>query len=193
MKKETKTVRQTTSKPKRRGLAAWLVRNLGLLVAAYVIWTFAGKNPGIQWLIEGYAKQNLMIAKTYPDATYDQRMEMKLGADYDYLIYLRDNTPPDAIIYYPTRADFQTVLPGQEKSPFSGQLIDKLTAVRVLYPRRVITTDEWGKTSWAKKTNFVAVVNRCNLDKVHYAVDSAFVIGVLPVDSNQVVTLPEAK
>ena len=182
-----KRIRETSSSKVKtspsRSLGSWFVRNFALCVVAYVLLNILGDNMSLKWLTEGYFKQNLEVIKMYPDATFDQKMEMKLGADYQYLLYLRDNTPPDAIIYYPTRGDFQATLAIQGKSPFSGQIIDKLSAVRVLYPRRVITTDEWGKTSWAKKTNFVAIVNRQNLDKVHYPVDSTFIIGVLPIDT----------
>jgi hypothetical protein len=181
MKSTPKTAPAKAGSPQRRSFGAWLVRNLALFVAAYVVLTLLGQSESLQWLKEGYFKQNLEITKMYSDATYDQRMEMKLGADYQYLIYLRDNTPANAVIFYPTREDFVATLPGEEKSPFSGQLFNKLSAVRVLYPRKVILADEWGKTSWSKRTNYVAIVNGRNLDKVGYPVDSTFTIGVLPV------------
>ena len=185
MKSTPNTASAKTKGSGRRSFSAWFVRNLGLCVAAYVVLSFLGQNESLQWLKEGYFKQNLEITKMYPDATYDQRMEMKLGADYQYLLYVRNNTPPDAIIFYPTREDFVSPLPGGEKSPFSGQMFNKLSAVRVLYPRKVILADEWGKTSWARRTNYVAIVNRRHLDKVKYPVDSAFTIGVLPVSKPQ--------
>ena len=108
-------------------------------------------------------------------------MAIKLGADYNYIVFLRDNTPQDAIIYYPTGGDFRASHPAVEQNPFNGKLIDKLTAVRVLYPRKVVVESEYGKTSWSKKITHVAIVNGRNLDKVPYPVPENYVNGILPM------------
>ena len=84
---------------------------------------------------------------------------MKLGADYNYIIWLRDNTPEDAVIYYPSGGDFRAGHPTIPQNPFNGKLIDKLTVVRALYPRKVVTEEEYGKTSWSQKITYVAIVN----------------------------------
>jgi hypothetical protein len=138
------------------------------------------------WVWNVYIEANLREVQSLPHAPYDQRMTMKLGEDYQYLIFVRDATPSNAVIYYPSLADFTTVLPGNDKSPFTGKLTDKLSAIRVLYPRRVILEDEMGRTPWSMKITNVAIVNRRNIDKLPYHIPSRYYIGVLPMDSTLV-------
>ncbi len=169
-------------KAKKRSLSTWLVRNAALLIIGYVLLShIPSADPIYAWLKNNYLIGNMSIIKQYPDATYDQKMAMKLGNDYNYILFLRDNTPSDAIIYYPSAGDFRTKPPVEGQPTFEGKLIDKLTVVRALYPRKVITADEYGKTSWSKKITHVAVVNRQNLDKLPYSVGENYINAVLPV------------
>ena len=176
----TKSPQCTSNKS--RSWSTWLVRNGALLLVGFLLFSkIPQANPAYMWLKESYLKNNVAIVKQYPDATLDQRMAIKLGADYNYIVFLRDNTPQDAIIYYPTGGDFRASHPAVEQNPFNGKLIDKLTAVRVLYPRKVVVESEYGKTSWSKKITHVAIVNGRNLDKVPYPVPENYVNGILPM------------
>ena len=176
----TKSPQCTSNKS--RSWSTWLVRNGALLLVGFLLFSkIPQANPAYMWLKESYLKNNAAIVKQYPDATLDQRMAIKLGADYNYIVFLRDNTPQDAIIYYPTGGDFRASHPAVEQNPFNGILIDKLTAVRVLYPRKVVVEREYGKTSWSKKITHVAIVNGRNLDKVPYPVPENYVNGILPM------------
>ena len=169
-------------KPQKRSFGTWFVRNGVLLLAGYLFLTkvpFA--NPVYVWLRDSYLKSNMGLIKQYPDATYDQKMALKLGGDYNYILFLRDNTPDDAVIYYPSGGDFRATHPAIEQNPFNGKLIDKLTVVRALYPRKIVTEEEYGKTSWSKKITHVAIVNGKNRDKLPYPVGENYVNGVLPV------------
>lgn len=136
-----------------------------------------------RWAWEIYVKHNLREVKSLPTASMESRMAMKLGEDYQYLVFIRNTTPDNAVIYYPSQGDFLKVLPGMARSPFNGRLNDKLTAIRILYPRRIVTEDEYGKTPWSNKLTHIAIVNRCNLDKVPYQVEEDYYTGVLPLDS----------
>lgn len=169
-------------KHRKRSFGSWFVRNGVLLLTGYLFLTKAPFiNPVYVWLRDNYLKSNMEIIKQYPDATYDQKMALKLGGDYNYILFLRDNTPEDAVIYYPSGGDFRATHPAIEQNPFNGKLIDKLTVVRALYPRKVITEEEYGKTSWSKKITHVAIVNGKNRDKLPYPVGENYVNGVLPV------------
>ena len=174
------------AKTERRGFGTWFIRNGALLIVAGVLISkVPGLNQSYQWLWEGYLKSNLEAIKQYPDLSTDEKMAMKLGADYQYLAYLRDNTPKDAVIYWPSAGDFRSAPDSTQQTPFNGKLNDKLTAVRVLYPRRVVTENEYGKTSWSKKLTYIGIVNGHNTDKVHYPVPPQYTIGVLPVNAPQ--------
>lgn len=166
----------------KRSWSTWIVRNGVLLLAGFLFFTKVPPlNPAYTWVKESYLKSNKMIADQYPDASFDDRMSIKLGADYNYLIFLRDNTPENAVIYYPSSGDFRASHPAVQQNPFNGKLNDKLTAVRILYPRKVVTENEYGKTSWTKKITHVAIVNGKNLEKVPYKVADTYINGILPV------------
>lgn len=160
---------------------AWWVKNILLaIVVAFFLPRIVRSNPSYLWLIENYAKQNLELIKGNPDLTFDQKMQAKLGSDYSFLMYLRDNTPATAVIYYPSRKQMTDSINGQP-SVFQGNLCDKLSAVRILYPRRVVVEQELGRTSWSRKLTHAGIVGRHGKDLLHYAVDSTYTIGVLPL------------
>src|SRR5574344_1658681 len=181
-KTTAKQPQKPTAKTKKRGFGTWIVRNGALLIVAYVLISkVPGLNESYQWLWEGYVKSNIEIIKQYPNVSYDEKMAMKLGADYQYLLFLRDNTPKNAVVYWPSAGDFRATMEGQQQNPFNGKLNEKLTAVRVLYPRRVVTEPEYGKTSWSKKIDYVGIMNGKNVEKLTYPAPQGYTIGVLPV------------
>lgn len=45
--------------------------------------------------------------KKYPKLTFEQKMQMKLGTSYEYLLYLKQATPENAVILYPDSKDFR--------------------------------------------------------------------------------------
>ncbi len=164
-------------------LRAALLNALAGVVTLVVFALVLQANPAYSWVWKSYVNDNAEKISLMIDVPVDQRMMMKLGPDYKYLMFLRDATPTTAVIYYPTSADFTASSPGGANHRFSGRLNDKLTAVRVLYPRRVVTEDEYGVTPWSKKITHVAIVNGRNLDKLPYEAPEGYDTGVLPMDS----------
>lgn len=143
---------------------------------------------GYGWTWNVYVRRNVQDVKAYGRISEDARLTKKLGEDYQFLLYLRDATPTTAVIYYPSAEDFITKMPGRKASPFSGKLNDKLTAIRVLYPRRVVVKDEYQETPWSFRITHVAIVNGRNLDKLPYSPPKNYAMGVLPMDSTLIVT-----
>lgn len=179
-----KTKSQTSS---RYGFS-WWIKNLLIAALAYMLLPgFVKSNAGYEWLIEGYAKGNLKVIKQYDNLNNDQKLEMKLGYDYAFIEMIRRMTPEDAVIYYPSRKDFTDKLQ-QSQITFSGNLCDKLSAVRFLYPRRVVIEAEREKTPWGKKISHVAVVNGHGLELLPYSVGPGAEISVLPMDSTKLNT-----
>ncbi len=170
-------------------LHGWLrVALLNAVAGVAVAAIFAGvlqACPAYMWAWKDYVCDNVTKITRMSDVPMERRMVMKLGPDYKYLMFLRDATPTNAVIYYPTSADFTTTMPGRPDHHFTGRLNDKLSAVRVLYPRRVVTEDEFGVTSWSKKITHVAIVNGRNIDKLPYKAPDGYDTGVLPMDSLQ--------
>lgn len=164
----------------------WRIVLLNVMAAAVllVIFRFALEfNTAYNWAWNSYIKHNLNEIRPLRHAPLDQRLGMKLGEDYHYLAYIRDHTPEDAVIYYPSLSDFKDPMEGENESPFTGKLTDKLSALRVLYPRRLVMSNEWGASPWTEKVTHVAIVNGKNLDKLRYAPPQGLFIGILPIDS----------
>jgi hypothetical protein len=185
-KKKTMSIKNTI-KQAYHGKLLILVRNLcAATITLLVLDAVCHFNVAYGWVWNVYIQANLRDVSSLPHASLDERLTIKLGEDYQYLIFVRDATPTNAVIFYPSLADFTTVLPGNDKSPFSGKLTDKLSAIRILYPRRIVMEDEMGRTPWSFKITNVAIVNRRNIDKLPYQVPSHYYIGVLPMDSTMV-------
>lgn len=159
--------------------ASWVVKNL--VTAAVVLFLLnkivVGIQPGYNWAYN-MLKGNLEITRHYAHTTTDQRFEMKLGLAHVYLRYLKENTPPDAVILLPSQEAFYPE--GQERI-FSGEPYNKLWATRFLYPRRVIIPSELGKTPWSRKITHVAIVNGIGYEYLDYDVEHKAAHTILPV------------
>lgn len=171
---------QHTQQVKPHKVSVWLLYNICLFVICMALGYFLRQVNGFDWVMNSYTKKALATMISRKDATYDEKMTGKLGMDYLFMLYVRDHTPENSIIYIPTREDFLTKLPDGRPSPFKGNLTDKLSAVRILYPRRVVTSDEWGKTTWSRYTTHIAIINNRNLDKLSYPVNTFVPFSVLP-------------
>lgn len=117
-----------------------------------------------------------MISK-YPHLTFDQKMQMKLGLNYNYLLIIRNSTPPDAVILYPSPEEFRV-----KESPFTQDIDNKLYALRFLYPRKLVTKENLPDSQYAGKVTHVAIVNGMGKDRVPYPIDSLRMHGVFPIE-----------
>lgn len=157
--------------------AVWLARNvlfmgLALLLVKYVL----TEQPAYRWVYRELLKKNMEAIKKYPDLTFEQKMQMKLGVDYEYLLFIRQATPENAVILYPSAEAFR-----KKGSPFKQEIYNKLYATRFLYPRRLVSEDELQDGVYAGKITHVAIVNGEGADKLPYPVDPDIRHGVLPV------------
>lgn len=172
-------VRKNDTAAKTGITVAWVVKNLlAVVVVAFLLNKLVlGLQPGYNWAYN-MLKGNLEVAQNYAQTTTDERYEMKLGLSHVYLRYLKENTPPDAVILLPGKEAFYPE--GQERI-FSGEPYNKLWATRFLYPRRVIIPPELGVTPWSKKITHVAIVNGIGYEYLDYEVPKKVPYIVLPV------------
>lgn len=172
-------VRKNDTAAKTGITAAWVVKNLlAVVVVAFLLNKLVlGLQPGYNWAYN-MLKGNLEVAQHYAQTTTDERYEMKLGLSHVYLRYLKENTPPDAVILLPGKEAFYPE--GQERI-FSGEPYNKLWATRFLYPRRVIIPSELGVTPWSQKITHVAIVNGIGYEYLGYEVPKKVPHIVLPV------------
>jgi len=157
--------------------AKWWLRNSVSLMFAFlfVLYTFSS-HPAYHWVYFDLLKSNLQFIHKYPQLTYEQKMQLKLGPSYGYLLFLKRATPPDAVILYPSAQSFQ-----KEGSPFVHEIYNKIYALRFLYPRRLVSTAELRNNLFANRITHVAIVNGDGIEHLPYQVDSTFQHGVLPI------------
>lgn len=174
--------KKETPKSSRYGFA-WWAKNLLIAAALGMIGSSLLKsNMGYEWVIDGYIKSNKEAMTQLKEFNNDQKLEAKLGYDYAFIEMIRKSTPDSAVIYYPPREDISDNPKGSSVQ-FTGNLCDKLTAVRFLYPRRVVIKKELGKTSWSKKLTHVAIINGHGQELLPYKMQEQMPIGVMPMDS----------
>jgi hypothetical protein len=159
---------------------------LFLLLSFVFIKGLVMKQEGYGWALN-MLKGNMETIRQYPDLTVDERNSIKLGASFNFLKYLRENTPENAVIYLPAQSAF---FPAGVKSPFTGEPFNKLWATRFLYPRKIVTASEMGHNDYSDKLTHVAIVHGVGLDMLPYQVPQPFDFGVLPIHQDN---LPQKK
>ena len=87
----------------------------------------------------------------------EERNAIKLGMGYVYLLYIRDNTPEDAVIYIPHISTF--LLDGYSDKFCRPHFCLKLWAMRMLYPRKFVTANEYAVQGAVPPLTHVFVVN----------------------------------
>lgn len=157
--------------------AIWILKNVAfMLLALFVVRYALTKQPAYHWVFSSLLKENYAMIKRNPHLTFDQKMQMKLGVDYEYLYFIRQVTPENAVILYPSQKAFR-----KEGSPFKHEISNKLFATRFLYPRKLILESELENSPYAKQITHVAIVNGEGKNRLPYPVESDVQHAVLPV------------
>lgn len=168
---------------KKTSIFGWLMINLAIcLVGVMIFKIIVSRNTSYTWLWDTYTENNIINMKTDKTLPPDQRIAGKLGIDYSFMMMLKENTPANAVIYYPSKADFEATPKYGPKYPFRASLVDKMSAIRFLYPRKIVVREEMGKTPYTDKLTHIGIVNGQNTDKLKYPVDSTVTHTVLPVE-----------
>lgn len=164
------------ARPKKRFSWICLFKNLLCLLPAMllVLLTFS-KSPSYKF-VNLLLINNIKHIKQYPDWNFDQKMQWKMGMDYNFLMTIKQNTPEDAVILFPTAEVFH-----QEGSPFHGELYNKIYSGRFIYPRKIVLENELETSKYAKELTHVAIVNGQGGQYLPYLIPSSFQNGVLPI------------
>lgn len=171
-----------------KACAIFALRNIVAGVLGLIVFTIVvNYNESYHWLWYKFTKNNLNSMRQERNMTNDERMVRKLGVDYSYILTVKTLTPENAVVYIPSKDDFLAPPTHGDKLPFKGTMVDKLSAVRVLYPRRVVKREELGKTSYARNMTHIAIVNGLHRDMVSYPTDTTSTVDVLPTNPNDYV------
>jgi hypothetical protein len=157
----------------------WIFKNIiiGMLVY-FTVQYLIGKYKPYNWAYNVLMKENYKTAKKYKYISLDRKLEMKLGYDFTYWKFLRDNTPENAVILYPTHNIF---FPEGKKSKFVREPASKMQALRFLYPRKLVYYNETETNRYGKQLTHVAIVNGCGYEYLEYAVANRADDTVLPI------------
>lgn len=160
----------------------WVWRNIVLGAVGLALFTITVNfNRNYHWLWYTFTASNIRDMGTDIEENPDTRLIHRLGPDYAYVLTIKGMTPENAVVFYPSRADYLASPPHGPKIAFRGTMADKLSAIRVLYPRKVVVREEMGKTPWAKRLTHIAVINGLHRDMVSYPTDTFSPIDILPV------------
>lgn len=164
------------ARPKKRFSWIGLSKNLLCLLPAVllVLLTFS-KSPGYNW-VYSMLTGNMEQIKQYPDLDFDQKMQWKMGMDYNFLLTIKQNTPDDAVILFPGVEVFC-----QEGSPYHAELYNKIYSSRFIYPRKIVLENELETNKYAKEVTHVAIVNGKGGQYLPYPIPLSFQNGVLPI------------
>ena len=91
------------------------------------------------------------------DLTEEQRLEIKLGNDYSFVKYIRDNTEPTSILSFPGNDD---LFPKDQKHIFAkdqGGIRNKAWSYFFLYPR--VLKYRGREEVDEKKVDYIVIVN----------------------------------
>lgn len=165
--------------PKKKNLFIQITLNILVLILLYVfIPKVFSLNNGYKWAYNNLLKGNMKTIKEHPNLSTTQKYSIKIGTAYQYLNYIKKQTPKNAVILWPTKKE---VSPKNKKSPFGKtELYNKMYATRFLWPRKLVLMSE-KETSYLKdKISYVAIVNGegfkylgynfPNKDKIKFAV-----------------------
>lgn len=161
----------------------WFGKNIIIAgIAGLLIFKLLESQQGYSWAYNSLLKGNMELINNYPNATIEQKFELKLGSSYAYLQFLKANTPANAVILYPDRSAF---FPKDKKSQFTftGEPFNKMWALRFLYPRKLVIPSEVGVNHYSNEVTHVAIVNGWGLDKLKYQPTDSIEFGVLPINN----------
>ena len=177
---------QKTSTMQQPGIQ-WLAGALGLrsiLIAGAVgliIYVSLTQNPGYTWAWQSYLKGNYDFICKYPNATLDERLQMKLGFDYSFLHYINQNTPEDAVILFP---DTKHITEKAGNMQLSDNVVMKMWVTHFVYPRRILYANEAETNPLYKDVTHVAICAGHGYEKLEYSVENRPAFIVLPQKAN---------
>ena len=158
----------------------YMFRNISIALSfcgiLFVLFRFVA---GYSWFVNDFFLGNVKILWKYDDITIDKKYEMKLGADYRFINFVKNNTPQDAVILMPPNEFLN-------KKPFntneSWGIKSKLWNTYFLYPRKVVKENEKTTSPLYAQVTHVMIVDYWGYDKLAYQVAKKEKYAVLPLD-----------
>lgn len=177
MKNKTKKNKGNNKKIRLNNKLLYVIKNLLASVAMLLLLIFIiSKQPGYKWVYNDLLKSNMKAIKENPHLSFDDKMTLKLGSTYQYLLFLKEQTTEEATILYPSSKVFY-----KEGSPFKHEIANKLFSTRFLYPRKIVLEEELQESKYVDSITHVAIVNGELPKCINYPVKVTEQFGILPI------------
>lgn len=162
------------NKPKRSSIIVYNSIGVILVVILFVV---LRSHQGYGFVFNMLESNYGFISK-FRNIPLEERNLSKMGNSYNIFLYIKGNTPSDAVIYLPGGKAFQDKTYGME---FKGEPFNKGWATRFLYPRKIVLESEYSKSSYSKEITHVAIINKVGAEILPYKLDSIPVCAVFPM------------
>lgn len=158
---------------------ATLPKNLLLLLVFFILFFSLKKyNPGYAFVFDNLVRKSDSIMKKYPNLTYDEKMEAKVGFNFWFLNTIKKNTPEDAVIIMPPDSVFY---PKGKKLGFTDFMGSIGYTSYFVYPRKLVYEGRPATIALYQKATHVAIVNFWGYDKLSYPVERKEQYAVMPI------------
>lgn len=157
-------------------------KSIGLAILGAILLNFCiSENQGYNWAWNVLMKENWKSVRKYPNATIDERNQMKLGFNYVFLNHIVQNTPEDAIILFPYKDQIQDK--GGEYQ-LSHDIAVKPYVTHFIYPRKAVYKDEAATNPYYKKVTHVAIIAGHGYEDLDYDVYQRTYFTIMPKKAN---------
>ena len=134
------------------------VLNIGFMIfsiAFYFIMT--SQNVGYGWVYNSLIKNTYNSAEQIRGLTTEQKIESKMGFDAKLLLFIKQQTPEDAIILMPPKDKVKRKKDGGNFSNDSASITNKAWASYFVFPRKLIY--DGSESIYRDKVTHVAIVD----------------------------------
>ncbi|WP_297089128.1 hypothetical protein [uncultured Draconibacterium sp.] len=186
-KKQKKSKYESLKRPSKNWVG-FLFRNAVIGLLFFLLFSTiydSSKVKGYQWLWNNFIVSNWKAMEKYPDYTFEQRQQMKMGYFAAYLQYINKNTPDSAIILMPSPQVVDEV-DQQDKKRKIGWLRSKKHTTYMIYPRKAVYADLEQDSVYMDKITHVAIIGGKQYEKLPYRVKNQPKFTVLPINPNNI-------
>ncbi len=169
--------------PNSNHTGAWLRKAAGpkslllLLAGGLLLYAAVAGNEGYNWAWNSLLKGNWELTRKHAGASLDERLQMKLGFNYAYLNFVKQNTPEEAVILFPLKDNMFDKAGNMQLDGWANR---KYWIARFLYPRRPLFKDEAESNPLYKAVTHVAIVAGHGYEDLDYEVKGKMPFTVLP-------------
>lgn len=152
---------------------------LGCLVVYFLLSVVVFPQQDYAWSID-MLEDNYDFVTNNRYMSVQERYASKLGVSYILFDSVRSKTPDTAVVYLPGKNGF---FPKNQVSIFTGEPYEKMWAIRFLYPRKVVSEEEYERSAYAEKIDYVMIVYGIGTERLKYKLPQRIDFGVLYADS----------